>query len=79
MSADMSDDKSQKDLPVIVKEEWCKGCYICVEFCPTKVLELIDTKAKVVAPEKCIFCKLCEIRCPDFAITVDMSKKKKEQ
>ena len=48
----------------------CKGCNICVEFCPTGVLELIDGKAVPVALERCNLCNLCDLRCPDFAITV---------
>ena len=50
---------------------WCKGCGICVHFCPKKVLEL-DEFEKVAAarPQDCICCKLCELRCPDLAIEV---------
>ena len=51
--------------------EWCKGCGICVAFCPKQVLEMgDDRKAHVAHPEKCIRCYLCARRCPDFAITV---------
>ena len=55
-----------------INRDWCKGCGICVELCPKKVLEL-DDKDKVVAarPQDCICCKLCELRCPDFAIEVE--------
>ncbi len=74
----MSENKTETDLPVIVNIDLCKGCNICVAFCPTQVLKLIKAKAKVVEPEKCTFCRLCELRCPDFAITVDMSKKPKK-
>ena len=49
---------------------WCKGCAICSEFCPKKVLEMKDGKAKVVNGEACVACKMCEYRCPDFAIQV---------
>ncbi len=49
----------------------CKGCGICVEFCPTAVLELVDGKAKVMHLEKCTACNMCDLRCPDFAITVE--------
>ena len=56
-----------------INREWCKGCGICVAFCPTKVLEL-DEKDKAVAVrlEDCIACRLCELRCPDLAIEVEV-------
>ncbi|MFO7494885.1 MAG: 4Fe-4S ferredoxin, partial [Desulfobacterales bacterium] len=43
-----------------------------VQFCPKNVLEL-DASEKVVAarPEDCICCRLCELRCPDFAIEIE--------
>jgi 2-oxoglutarate ferredoxin oxidoreductase subunit delta len=57
--------------PLAVYNRWCKGCGICVEFCPRKVLKLsADGKAIVAYPEKCTLCRLCEVLCPDFAITV---------
>jgi len=54
-----------------INREWCKGCGICVQFCPKNVLEL-DNQDKVIAvrAEDCICCKLCEIRCPDLAIEI---------
>jgi 2-oxoglutarate ferredoxin oxidoreductase subunit delta len=51
--------------------EWCKGCGICVAFCPKQVLEMgKDQKAHVAHPERCIRCYLCARRCPDFAVSV---------
>ncbi|WZL74936.1 4Fe-4S binding protein [Clostridiaceae bacterium 35-E11] len=53
---------------VKIKKSWCKGCGICVEFCPKNVLALKDDKIEIVDIDKCIKCGLCELRCPDFAI-----------
>ena len=54
-----------------INTDWCKGCNICVVFCPKDVLEL-DSRGTAVAAriEDCIYCGECEIRCPDLAITI---------
>lgn len=66
--------KTLKELQI--NRDWCKGCGVCVAFCPKKVLEL-DKKdcAVAVRPEDCICCKMCELRCPDLAIEVVTEKK----
>lgn len=50
--------------------KWCKGCGICATFCPKQVLAIKDDKVAVVNEDACIKCRLCEYRCPDFAIFV---------
>jgi 2-oxoglutarate ferredoxin oxidoreductase subunit delta len=62
----------------VINREWCKGCGICVAFCPKQVLELND-KDKAVAARKqqCIACKLCELRCPDLAIEIETETERK--
>ncbi len=53
----------------VVNEAWCKGCDICVKFCPERCLKLNeDGKSQMVKPELCTGCRLCEMLCPDFAI-----------
>jgi 2-oxoglutarate ferredoxin oxidoreductase subunit delta len=57
---------------VEINTEWCKGCGICIRFCPQKVLVMKEFKAFAQQPEKCTSCQLCELRCPDFAIVCDL-------
>ena len=56
---------------LVINRDWCKGCGICVAFCPKNVLE-IDREGENTAPRinDCIYCRMCELRCPDFAIEV---------
>ena len=59
---------------VAINAKWCKGCGICVAFCPKKALTLVYEKA-VHAPDRCIVCGMCELYCPDLAIVVDKTQK----
>jgi 2-oxoglutarate ferredoxin oxidoreductase subunit delta len=56
---------------VTIFPNWCKGCGLCVEFCPTGVLKQTES-GRVVAEnqELCTACRWCELHCPDFAIFV---------
>ena len=60
-----------------IEKELCKGCGLCVYYCPNDVLRMTQQRNKkgynvveVANPQECIGCKMCEINCPDFVIHV---------
>jgi len=56
---------------VRIFRKWCKGCGLCVAFCPEQVFEIDEEGLAVVAhPERCVACMWCYHHCPDFAISV---------
>ena len=67
-----------KNFTVEINQEWCKGCYICLDVCPVEGIfyiadEVGDKGLKEVAVrniDKCTGCMLCELLCPDLAIVV---------
>jgi 2-oxoglutarate ferredoxin oxidoreductase subunit delta len=69
--------KCKKPPTIELYKAWCKACGLCAGFCPTGALARDEAGYPYVKNiDKCINCGLCEIRCPDFAITV--SKKSQE-
>ena len=56
---------------LLLNSDLCKGCGICVAFCPRHALELKDGKAALQSGHGCVLCGLCEQRCPDYAIFVN--------
>ncbi len=70
-------DKDKEERKIDIYKAWCKGCGICVAFCPTGALAKDEAGFPYVKDiEKCINCGWCEIRCPDFAITVEKKASK---
>ena len=60
-----------------INKELCKGCELCVELCPKKVLGMSEelnssgnTFALAKLPEECIGCKICSLICPDACIEI---------
>ncbi|RJR43864.1 MAG: 4Fe-4S dicluster domain-containing protein [Desulfobacteraceae bacterium] len=63
-------DPKKKKCVVEINREWCKGCGICIAFCPKGALRGGDDDKASWDREKCIACGACELRCPDMAIEV---------
>lgn len=67
---------------ITLDREVCKGCYLCVMFCPEKVIavserlnqkgyypaEFIETNTN--EGHRCTGCATCATMCPDVAIEV---------
>ena len=67
---------------VMVNEDWCKGCFICIDVCPTNSLSRAQTTNKkgiytvfLENEDSCTRCGLCQLGCPDFALTVNRKGK----
>lgn len=63
---------------LIVNDEVCKGCGLCVRACPKKIVALsqrINSKgyhpAEVTDIDACIACAACAGTCPDYAIEIE--------
>jgi len=62
-----------------INPKHCKGCNICVAFCPKQVLDLDEVgKVYIKDLDKCISCGQCELRCPDYVIKVTKETRKVE-
>ena len=68
---------------IFINEEYCKGCTLCISFCPQKIIRTSHSVSKkgyhpaeFSDPEgKCTGCTLCAMMCPDAAVTVYREKK----
>jgi len=63
---------------VIIDEDRCKGCGLCVSVCPVHILKLSEDRfnakgyrpVEVTDPEACTGCAMCATICPDVVFTV---------
>ena len=73
----------EKGKGLMLQFQMCKGCELCIEVCPTHVLEKgselnehIQYPPIISDGKKCSLCGSCELVCPDFSIYVSELKKK---
>ncbi|MBA7560013.1 NAD(P)H-quinone oxidoreductase subunit I, chloroplastic [subsurface metagenome] len=61
--------------PLLLNQQRCKKCGVCVELCPRQVFTISDEGYPEPSNiERCTGCKLCELWCPDYAIEVEVSE-----
>lgn len=60
-----------------IDQELCKGCELCMSFCPKSVISLADkvnaggyVPASFNGGEECTGCAICAVVCPEVAIEV---------
>ncbi|MBN1933496.1 MAG: 4Fe-4S binding protein [Anaerolineae bacterium] len=54
-------------LPTIQLER-CTRCGLCVQYCPTRAVEMVSQAPTIVRPLDCSYCGQCEDVCPVGAI-----------
>ena len=67
-----------KNYRLKLSRELCKGCRLCIDFCPKHVLTLAEDKinakgypyAEATAPGNCVGCLTCVTVCPDCVIEI---------
>lgn len=68
-----------------IAPERCKGCELCIEFCPEGSIAIADHAdsrgiyvAVVTDGQCCTGCGTCALMCPDVAITVYRAEEGRE-
>ena len=62
---------------VVIDREACKGCDLCIDACPPRVLEMTTSvvngrgyRFPLLVAAGCTGCKACSQICPDFCFQV---------
>lgn len=69
--------KKKKTYKVVVKQDFCKGCSLCVEFCKHENLKISDSLNQMgynysepIDGAECNGCMICTLVCPDLVLEV---------
>jgi 2-oxoglutarate ferredoxin oxidoreductase subunit delta len=60
---------------LVIDEELCKGCELCISACPPNVLAMSEAVNEIgyhypQLHEGCTGCTACQLVCPDFVFSV---------
>ena len=77
------------DWQIYVIPDRCKGCKLCIAFCPRNILEedQVALNVKGYHPprlvsgettEHCAGCEFCQLICPEFAIFIKQTEEPKK-
>lgn len=68
---------TKKKNRVVIKNDMCKGCSLCIHYCKKEVLRFSENfnkqgyhYAEPLADKECIGCMVCSLVCPEVAIEV---------
>jgi len=66
---------------VAIEKDACKGCQLCIAFCPAKCLVLSQDLnkrgvryAQTKEQNNCVACGFCFLVCPDCCVAVETQK-----
>ena len=67
----------QQTPKITLDDRFCKGCNLCIQVCPHRLFVQGEKRSRagyrmpeVTRAEECSNCLLCEMTCPDLALTV---------
>lgn len=62
---------------VVVDEDLCTGCGMCVTYCPYKGAEVVDGRVEFL--EACLHCTACVAVCPEYALSLENRPTKRDE
>ena len=73
-------------LKLVINYEKCKGCSMCVNACPKKILQINKKRLNlkgynpvdIIDRAACIRCAMCATMCPDVCISLIKDDEKEE-
>ena len=67
-----------------INKKYCKGCQLCIAFCPRKNIKVDIVlneggifPAAIISEEDCTGCGICYLMCPEACIEIEASKEVK--